>query len=131
MSEANNRQVGGDHYKSEYQPWDFIIDLQIGYLEGNAIKYISRWRTKNGIEDLEKAKHYVTKLKECFTKIDPPDVSHITLESGIQKFIGVNKLTPQEGYIIGLIVGWPYSRIAPQSLDLALSGIDELIKEAS
>jgi hypothetical protein len=34
----------------------------MGYLEGNVIKYISRWRKKNGMADLEKAKHYIDLL---------------------------------------------------------------------
>jgi hypothetical protein len=62
---ANDRQVGGDHYKNKsIQPWDFIIANDIGYLEGNIIKYISRWREKNGLADLAKAKHYLDKLIE-------------------------------------------------------------------
>lgn len=64
MSEANDRQVGGDHYQSKFQPWDFIELNGIGYLDGNAIKYAARWRKKDGREDLEKAIHYVDKLME-------------------------------------------------------------------
>lgn len=65
MTSANDIQHGGDHYKvKKIQPWDFIIANNIGFLEGNAIKYISRWREKGGIEDLEKAKHYIDKLIE-------------------------------------------------------------------
>jgi hypothetical protein len=62
---ANDRQVGGDHYKNKnIQPWDYIVANDIGYLEGNIIKYISRWREKNGLADLAKAKHYLDKLIE-------------------------------------------------------------------
>lgn len=62
---ANDRQVGGDHYKNKnIQPWDYIIANDIGYLEGNIIKYISRWREKSGLADLAKAKHYLDKLIE-------------------------------------------------------------------
>jgi len=62
---ANSTQVGGDHYRSKsIQPWDFIIANGLGFLEGNAIKYISRWREKNGVEDLKKARHYIDKLIE-------------------------------------------------------------------
>jgi hypothetical protein len=64
-AKANSTQVGGDHYKSKpIQPWDFIIANGIGFCEGNAIKYISRWRDKNGVEDLKKARHYIDKLIE-------------------------------------------------------------------
>jgi hypothetical protein len=36
----------------------------LGYLEGNVVKYVSRWKNKNGIEDLKKAQHYLAKLIE-------------------------------------------------------------------
>jgi hypothetical protein len=62
---ANEQQVGGAHYAIKaIQPWDFIIANNIGYLEGNIIKYISRWKDKGGIEDLKKAQHYLQKLIE-------------------------------------------------------------------
>lgn len=56
-------QVGGDHYKSlKIQPVEYIHANGIGYFEGNVIKYVSRWRSKNGIKDLEKARHYIDLL---------------------------------------------------------------------
>lgn len=62
---ANEIQVGGDHYKAKaIQPWDYIISNDLGYLEGNIIKYVSRWKNKNGVEDLKKAQHYLAKLIE-------------------------------------------------------------------
>ena len=62
---ANNTQVAGSHYKGKpVQPWDFIAANNIGYFEGNVIKYVSRWREKGGVEDLRKAKHYLEKLIE-------------------------------------------------------------------
>ncbi len=62
---ANEEQHGGDHYKKlKVQCWDYITANNIGYLEGNVIKYVSRWRDKGGIEDLKKAQHYLAKLVE-------------------------------------------------------------------
>lgn len=62
---ANEVQVGGDHYKKNViQPWDYITSNQLGYLEGNIVKYVSRWKDKGGRQDLEKAKHYLDKLLE-------------------------------------------------------------------
>ena len=53
-------QVGGDHYKNlAIQPAEYIYANNIGFFEGNVIKYVSRWRQKNGIADLEKASHYI------------------------------------------------------------------------
>jgi hypothetical protein len=66
---ANEQQVGGAHYAVKaIQPWDFIIANNIGYLEGNIIKYISRWKDKGGVEDLKKAQHYLQKLIETHDK---------------------------------------------------------------
>jgi len=57
--------VGGTHYKGlPIQPVEFIHANSIGFLEGNAIKYLCRWRNKNGIADLEKARHYIDMLIE-------------------------------------------------------------------
>jgi hypothetical protein len=58
-------QVGGNHYKEmAIQPIEFIMKNNIGFMEGNAIKYISRWRSKGGVEDLKKARHYLDMLIE-------------------------------------------------------------------
>ena len=66
---ANNHQVGGSHYKGKaIQPWDYIVANNLGYLEGNVVKYISRWRDKGGIDDLRKVVHYAEKLIEVATK---------------------------------------------------------------
>ena len=58
-------QVGGDHYsKMKIQPIDFITANGIGYIEGNIIKYVCRYKSKNGVEDLKKAQHYLQMLIE-------------------------------------------------------------------
>lgn len=52
-------QCGGDHYKkNRIQPIEYILANKLGYVEGNIIKYATRWRDKGGIEDLNKIKHY-------------------------------------------------------------------------
>lgn len=62
---ANNVQVGGTHYKSKsIQPWDYVAANGLGYFEGNVIKYVTRYKDKGGVADLEKAKHYLEKLIE-------------------------------------------------------------------
>ena len=59
------RQEGGEHYKGmKIQPVEFIHANGIGYFEGNVIKYVSRWKDKGGVQDLEKARHYLDKLIE-------------------------------------------------------------------
>lgn len=64
-STANDRQVAGDHYgKLSYQHWDWVCDIGLHYLLACATKYVARWRNKNGLEDLEKARHYIQKASE-------------------------------------------------------------------
>ena len=62
---ALEKQVAGSHYKDlPIQPVEYIHANALGYFEGNVIKYVSRWRNKNGVADLEKAKHYIELLIE-------------------------------------------------------------------
>lgn len=63
---ANNRQVAGDHYnKDGEQHWDRIYRLYgRGYFIGCATKYLERYHLKNGEQDLEKAIHFIEKLRE-------------------------------------------------------------------
>ena len=58
-------QIGGSHYKDfAIQPVEFIHRNGIPFIEGNCIKYLCRWRAKNGVADLEKVKHYINLLIE-------------------------------------------------------------------
>ena len=58
-------QVGGDHYKeTAIQPIEYIHANKLDYIEGNIVKYISRWRNKNGLQDLLKIKEYIDILIE-------------------------------------------------------------------
>ena len=74
MDNPNSHQVGGDHYASKsIQPWKAMESWMSpeafsGYLQGNCIKYLARYRDKNGIEDLMKAQHYLAKLLEVEAK---------------------------------------------------------------
>ena len=58
-------QIGGGHYKKfKIQPAEFCYKNEIPYLEATAIKYLCRWKDKGGIQDLEKAKHFIDLLIE-------------------------------------------------------------------
>lgn len=52
-------QIGGTHYKIAIEPIDYIMKNKLGFCEGNVIKYVTRHKSKNGVEDLKKAKHYI------------------------------------------------------------------------
>lgn len=62
MREAENalkKQIGGSHYADmAIQPVEFITANDIGFLEGNIIKYVCRHHAKNGAQDIKKAIHY-------------------------------------------------------------------------
>lgn len=52
-------QEGGGHYKDRgIQPLEYIMKNSLSFCEGNVVKYISRYKSKNGIEDLAKVIHY-------------------------------------------------------------------------
>jgi hypothetical protein len=62
---AKDYQIGGSHYKDKgIQPIEYILANNLDFCEGNVIKYVSRWRQKNGMDDLLKAKHYLEFLIE-------------------------------------------------------------------
>ena len=99
---ANSIQHGGTHYKKmAIQPWDYIVSNELGYLEGNAVKYLSRWREKNGVEDLKKAIHYIEKLIETeeannakSKSVDTPPIG-VNIETGeVVHDTDLNKVFP-------------------------------------
>lgn len=105
---ANDEQIGGEHYRASYQHWDFITINRLGYLEGCATKYITRWRKKNGAQDLRKATHYLQKLREVATegRVAPPkNVSSIQ----VMRFSVANELTDQESILIARIASWEHA----------------------
>jgi hypothetical protein len=61
---VQSTQIGGSHYQRAIQPWDIIYEWELDYWEGNVVKYILRWKHKDGVQDLKKAKHYLEYLIE-------------------------------------------------------------------
>jgi len=70
MSEANKRQVAGDHYSGELQHWDIVVARDWDYFQAQITRYLDRWKKKNGIEDLRKAQHYLDKYIELAEQDD-------------------------------------------------------------
>lgn len=67
MSEANERQVGGNYYSKagkDEQHWDRVARLGLDYFQAQVTKYVERCWDKNGIEDLKKAVHFLQKYIE-------------------------------------------------------------------
>lgn len=62
---ASETQVAGNHYsKLKIQPMEYCLQNNLNYGQSNAIKYITRYKDKNGIEDLKKAIHCIELLME-------------------------------------------------------------------
>jgi len=112
---ANERQVGGEHYKgAEYQHWDFAHDVKLHGCAWNASKYVSRHRKKNGEEDLDKAVHYYDKAAELGVQgsVVPDRMSHFW------RFVLDNKLPMVDAMIVWYIMEgeWEAARLATQML---------------
>ena len=65
-----DKQIGGSHYKFfTIQPYEFISKNDLSFFQGCVVKYVCRYLHKNGIEDLEKIKHYceleIKKMKDA------------------------------------------------------------------
>lgn len=100
MTEANERQVAGTHYKAEYQHWDWVSDIDLPYLPAQVTKYIVRWKKKNGRQDLEKALHFLEKLIEVET------YKQEALIADTVRFIDNNSVEDAESHVITNIANY-------------------------
>lgn len=67
MTNADDRQVGGDHYRNNRdgeQHWTIMAECCADYFAGCISKYVHRFPNKNGLQDLEKAMHFIDKAME-------------------------------------------------------------------
>jgi len=65
IDRATAHQEGGSHYKDcAIQPVEYIFANNLGFAEGNVVKYVTRWKSKGGVGDLKKARHYLDLLIE-------------------------------------------------------------------
>lgn len=63
VNDAWSKQVDGDHYtKMAIQPFEFSMANKLDPMQHTIIKYVTRFRDKNGVQDLEKAKHTIDLL---------------------------------------------------------------------
>lgn len=68
MKTNRNTQIGGSHYtKLKIQPTYYALANNLGPCEANVVKYVSRWKEKNGVEDLRKARDYIDILLDWVT----------------------------------------------------------------
>lgn len=108
-TEPNQVQVGGNHYQSFVQHWDFVANNSIPYHEGNATRYLSRWRKKNGVQDLEKALHYVDKIISLFdegVRLPARAGRDESFKNEVYRFAYAYGMTRPEAHCCYLICGW-------------------------
>ena len=92
---ANERQVGGSHYGGgTQQHWDMVVQHELDYFQGQITKYVMRWKAKNGLQDLEKAQHFLEKYIEEIKagRIDNP--------KSVLKVGGSPTLAPAGGLLV-------------------------------
>ena len=105
MSDPNNVQPGGNHYKKHhYQHWDLMEDNDTPYLPACATKYVSRWRDKNGNADLEKAVHYLEKAIHVCQYCLPRTDQHTINTTRFTEQLDVN-----DKYVVVLILNNYYA----------------------
>lgn len=87
---ANERQIGGTHYKAAGQEehWDRVARLGLDYFQGQITKYVERWKLKGGVEDLKKARHFLDKYLEVIEAGLIPNV--------LMKYRAVPKFGPRD-----------------------------------
>jgi hypothetical protein len=115
MNHANAKQVGGNHYKTSFEHWDFVAIYGLGYFEGQITKYVARHPKKHKAQDVDKALHFTEKLMELFQakKYMPTHVLYMPGRSKAwddlqpsQYFARVNDCGMDEAMIINKMCGW-------------------------
>ena len=70
---ADATQVAGTHYKTlAIQPWNYTAANGLNWFEGEIVKYVTRWQSKGGVDDLRKARHIIDKMIELSVKFGWP-----------------------------------------------------------
>ncbi len=102
----NSIQIGGDHYVSDYQPWDFNEHNGLGGLECSIVKYICRYKTKGApFRDISKAIHYVDKLIDLHEKVGRVPRGCAGLDD-VVKFSQIQNLGTKEDTALTFIARW-------------------------
>jgi len=126
MTDVNEKQVGGRHYKSGYQHWDFVITHELHYLLACATKYVTR-RKGDRFEDLQKAIHYIEKMIDA-SKSGSVEIGckfFAERQEDIELFCRENELTFREYEVIREIV----VATDAEGLETAIEIIREIMKK--
>lgn len=113
---ATETQVGGSHYRAlEIQPIELIAALRCSFIQGCIIKYISRYKAKNGVEDIDKCIHYAQLAIELGDKRRCKDD---TLSYSLNRYILKNKMTMLQRRIITQAIYNNYEQVIQHCKEL-------------
>ena len=120
-SSALSQQIGGSHYKMmTFQPIILIGMLDLDFCQGNVVKYVSRYKLKDGVNDLAKAKHYCQMAEELENKQAPDAVLLSEAIDDVWDFVRKNNLD-YEVYMILM-------HVVRRRWNDAICNINELIR---
>ena len=88
MKEEVCKQIGGNHYQSDYQPLNLILKYNLNFIQGSVIKYVTRHRRKNKEEDLLKA----LSLCETGLKFDKYNFFYLDVRNEVYDYCKKNEL---------------------------------------
>lgn len=128
------KQVGGTHYNAKddsgLMHWDFVVANNMGYLEGCATKYVSRWQDKDGLKDLEKCEQYILKTMQVIQESGYQNGAHILMNinhpNHLINFCDRYELGVKEHRICDVLLTWK----TYDDLYMALADIRSLLSKA-
>ena len=125
---VNDKQVGGEHYRSKVQHWDYVELNGLRYTEGCATKYATRNRKKgHQRQDLEKAVHYVEKVQDLHRNgVLAPRTAPIVITP--EEFARSNDLTENEAEVVRLLTFWESDPELTRAIELLREMIAEVTK---
>ena len=103
-------QIGGNHYKGlAYQPVQFSVDMRLNFIQGNIVKYVSRYKNKNGNEDLKRVMHYAL----LGVELNPENFCPYDRVNGkVEEFVQKNILDNSVGEIVMAACYQDWAKIA-------------------
>ena len=113
-TDVNQKQVGGTHYNQvKTQHWDLMLLNHVPYLEAQITKYVTRWKKKHGVQDVEKSIHYLEKLQDALGKGEIPyptaeltsaQAPRVVPAKNFEEFIDENRIGDIEKTIFVLLL---------------------------
>ena len=112
-------QVGGSHYKvMALQPIELIIALRCSFIQGCIIKYISRYKNKNGAQDIKKCIHYAQLAIELGDKGLCKTTKDVDTYTAVSNFCSANNFNLLQKLIIEAVVDASFNRVVLLCADL-------------